>query len=74
MESEEFSNASSLHEVNSTALDEIFPGVHTEILLVITYEQVIFLDGTKRDKPILEIKLEDLLYVMGKGETLKIAF
>lgn len=74
IETDEISNASSMQEVNSTALDEIFPGVQTEIFLVITYEQVIFLDSTKRDKPILEIKLEDLLYVMGKGDILKIAF
>ena len=61
-------------DLNAEVLDEIFPGIQTEILLVVTYEQVIFVDNLKRDKPILEIKLEDLLYVMGKDDTLKIGF
>ena len=61
-------------DLNAEVLDDIFPGIQTEILLVVTYEQVIFVDNLKRDKPILEIKLEDLLYVMGKDDTLKIGF
>jgi len=55
-------------------LDDLFPGIQSEILLVITYECVIFVDNAKREKPLLEIKHEDLLYVMGKRDILKIAF
>ena len=65
---------SSLHEHNSEVLDDLFPGIQSEILLIVTYEMIIFVDNAKRDQPILEIKHEDLLYVMGKKDILKIAF
>ena len=55
-------------------MDDIFPGVQNDLLLVVKYEQLIFLDNQKRDRSILEVKLEDLLYVMGKGDELKIGF
>jgi len=42
--------------------------------MIVTYELIIFVDNAKRDQPILEIKHEDLLYVMGKKDILKIAF
>ena len=62
------------HEQNSEVLDDLFPGVQTELLMVVNYEQVIFVENAKRDKSILEIKHEDLLYVMGKNDHLKIGF
>lgn len=61
-------------ELNAEVLDDIFPGMQTELLLIVTYEQIIFVENAKRDKAILEIKLEDLLYVMGKNDNLKIGF
>ena len=55
-------------------LEDIFPAMQTELLLVITYETIIFAENGKRDQVLLEIKHEDLLYVMGKKDTLKIGF
>ena len=55
-------------------LEDIFPQIQTELLLVVSYETIIFLENGKRDSILLEIKHEDLLYVMGKKDTLKIGF
>ena len=42
--------------------------------MIVNYESIIIVENKKRDKAILEIKNEDLLYVMGKRKSLKIAF
>ena len=62
------------HEHNTELLDDLFPGIQHELLLVVNYSSIIFLDNFTRERPILEIKLENLLYVMGKGDFLKIGF
>ena len=41
--------------------------MQTELLMIIKYESILLVENSKRDKIIAEIKLEDLLYVMGKG-------
>ena len=61
-------------EHNSEYLDDLIPGVQTELLFIVNYESVTFIENSKRDKPILEIKNEDLLYIMGKRNSLMIAF
>ena len=55
-------------------LEELFPLILTELLMVITYETILFLENGKRDNVMLEIKHEELLYVMGKRDILKIGF
>lgn len=64
----------SSHEKNSEVLEDLFPQFQQEILMVVTYEQIIFMDNSERNQIILEIKHEDLLYMMGKKDQLKIAF
>ena len=60
--------------VRNEFLDELFPLIQTEILVIVTYETILFLENGKRDNVILEIKHEELLYVMGKRDILKIGF
>ena len=67
-------NRSKEEVMRSEMLEDIFPAMQTELLLVITYETIIFVENGKRDQVLLEIKHEDLLYVMGKRDTLKIGF
>ncbi len=59
---------------DNSLLDALFPSQSQEILMVVTYEQIIFMDNNSRDRTILEIKYDDLLYVMGKNDLLKISF
>lgn len=61
-------------EHNSEYLDDLIPGVQTELLMIIKYESILFIENSKRDKVILEVKNEDLLYVMGKDNMFMIAF
>lgn len=60
--------------MNAEVLDDFFPSITAEILLIVTYEMLIFVDNNKRENTLLEIKHEDLLYVMGKSDVLKLAF
>lgn len=64
----------SFYEMNAEVLDDFFPSISAEILLIVTYEMIIFVDNNKRENTLLEIKHEDLLYVMGKNDVLKLAF
>ena len=59
-------------EKNAEVLDDYLPSVSAEILLIVNYEMIMFVDNNKREKTLLEVKHEDLLYVMGKGDLLKI--
>ena len=68
------SGTSGRHEHNNEVLEDLFPIHSKELLLVVTYEKLFFLDNEMREKPILEIKLENILYVMGKSDVLKIGF
>ena len=61
-------------EHNSEYLDDLIPGVQTELLIIIKYESILFVENSKRDKVILEVKHEDLLYVMGKNNLFMVAF
>ena len=61
-------------EHNSEYLDDLIPGVQTELLMIIKYESILFVENSKRDKVILEVKNEDLLYVMGKDNLFMVAF
>jgi hypothetical protein len=45
-----------------------------DILCVINFNSLSFFDNQKRDKPIQRVNFEDLLYVMGSGDTLKLSF
>ena len=74
LENSTFSVSTAHHEHNVEALDDIFPGIQSEILLIVTYESILFVDNAHREKPLLEVKLDELLYIMGKGDQLKIAF
>ena len=68
------SDITEIDEQNIGLLDDIFPGVQTELLLVVAYDTINIVENSKRDISILEIKHEDLLYVMGKDDILKISF
>ena len=50
---------------------EYFQAANTELLLVCTASHVLFLENQKRDKVLLKVKNEDVLYVMGKKSLLK---
>ena len=47
------------------------PSRSSAILIIITYEKIIFLDNVKRDKHLLEVNYEELLNIMGKNDKLK---
>ena len=67
-------NKSKEELMRNEILEELFPLIQTELLMVITYETILFLENGKRDNVMLEIKHEELLYVMGKRDILKIGF
>ena len=67
-------NKSKEELMRNEVLEELFPLIQTELLMVITYETILFLENGKRDNVMLEIKHEELLYVMGKRDILKIGF
>jgi hypothetical protein len=43
-----------------------------EILLICTQSHILFVENRKRDKILLKVKYEDLLYLMGKQDDFKI--
>ena len=51
---------------------EYFQAANTELLLVCTSTHVLFLENQKRDKVLLKVKIEDVLYAMGKKSILKL--
>jgi len=56
-------------------LDELFPSISQDILLIVSYEYITFIDKAKKDSsPGLTVKMENLLYCMGKKDVLKIGF
>lgn len=60
------------HSKNLEIFDEYFGNLTSEILLIVKYNSILFLENRKRDKVLLEIKHTDLLYIMGKDDQLKI--
>jgi len=49
-------------------------GKQEELLCVVNYNGVYFIDNSKKGKDMTKIAFEDLLYVQGSWKTLKIAY
>jgi hypothetical protein len=52
--------------------EEYFQQLKDEILLICTQTHLMFIESRKRDKVLLKVKYEDLLYLMGKKNEFKI--
>lgn len=59
----------------TTTLDNFWSSVNgPDVFLVINIQGIHILDDENRDRILQHIEFEDVLYVMGKGQTLKLGF
>jgi len=48
--------------------------MNQDLLCAVNFLGISFYENTKRDRPIQRVSFEDILYVMGSGDTLKLGF
>ena len=63
-----------MNKKNQEVLDHLFPIVTSEMIMLVSYESLLFIDNLKRDKIMLEVKLIDIISIMGKKDSLRLVF